>query len=323
MDQRIHKYMEDTLTSSERLELLREIEMDESLKKEFIELQNIKALLNISPETENREEAGKAYIKFTKRVKQKTIFKLIRSSFKYVAAIAVIIFSTYWITNHFLINSPVLVADNNTLFVPAGQRAQITLQDGTIVWLNAKSTLIYPSHFFGDERTVSISGEAYFEVAKDDNKPFIVDAQDSKIKVRGTHFNVYCYPDAEIVQTSLLEGAIDVFLLNSTQKVSLKPNEQITITGGKATVGPISNFESFLWKDGIYSFVNERLEDIVKKFELYYDIKIIIEKSSLKDIRYTCKFRQREGIKEILDLIHRIHSFKISEDKEANTITLS
>ena len=207
-----------------------------------------------------------------------------------------------------------------TLYVPAGQRACISLQDGTVVWLNAQSTLTYPSHFYGKERTVSIIGEAFFEVAKDKNRPFIVAAQDAKIQVLGTKFNVYSYPDSKQIRTSLIEGAVQVFY--KSKQVILRPNEESIAQDGKLTVSNIKNPDMLLWRNGIYSFNNERLADIVNKLELYYDVTINIANPKLKDINYTCKFRQRDGIEKILHTIQKIHHFKIEIDKENNVITL-
>ena len=98
----------------------------------------------------------------------------------------------------------------NTLYTPAGQRAQLILQDGTEVWLNAKSKLIYPARFTGEKRQVEVEGEAFFKVAKDPSRPFIVSTHDVDMKVLGTQFNVYSYPETGYVQTSLLEGSVCV-----------------------------------------------------------------------------------------------------------------
>lgn len=324
MDKRIQKYLQNELSSSERLALLREIESDEVLKKEFVDIQNMRAVLNLSPAMENRSEAEKAYRLFAKQVKLKAMRRGMTLSFRYAAAIILLVLSTYWVTNNYLNTSSVPIADTNTLFVPAGQRAQITLQDGTVVWLNAQSTLIYPSHFMDSERIVSISGEAYFDVAPNTSKPFIVDALGTRIKVLGTQFNIYCYPDAGFTQTSLITGSVELYDMDqNTSKVILKPNEQAIIRNGKITVTPIEHADLFLWKEGIYSFDDQRLEDIVKKLELYYDVKITISTPSLKDINYTCKFRQREGILEILQILSRIHKFEITINDERNKITLS
>ncbi len=322
MDERILKYFQNGLEANERLLLLREIEKNEELKKQFAEYQNMQALLNLSSHTEDKEEGKTGYQHFLKRIRSKKMRIWLVKTMKYAAAILILIISTYqlsvWHMSHQLQDD--LQAQTNTLYVPAGQRACITLQDGTIVWLNAQSTLIYPSHFYGKERIVSITGEAFFEVSKDKEKPFIVTAQDAKIRVLGTKFNVYSYPDTKQIKTSLIEGAVQVFY--KSKQVILRPNEESIAQDGKLTVGNIKNPDMLLWRNGIYSFNNERLVEIVRKLELYYDVTINIANPKLQDICYTCKFRQRDGIEKILYTIQKIHHFKIEINKEKNVITL-
>lgn len=322
MDERILKYFQNGLEANERLLLLREIEKNEELKKQFAEYQNMQALLNLSSHTEDKEEGKTGYQHFLKRIRSKKMHIWLVKTMKYAAAMLILIISTYqlsvWHMSHQLQDD--LQAQTNTLYVPAGQRACITLQDGTIVWLNAQSTLIYPSHFYGKERIVSITGEAFFEVSKDKEKPFIVTAQDAKIRVLGTKFNVYSYPDTKQIKTSLIEGAVQVFY--KSKQVILRPNEESIAQDGKLTVGNIKNPDMLLWRNGIYSFNNERLVEIVRKLELYYNVTINIANPKLQDICYTCKFRQRDGIEKILYTIQKIHHFKIEINKEKNVITL-
>ena len=322
MDERILKYFQNGLEANERLLLLREIGKNEELKKQFAEYQNMQALLNLSSHTEDKEEGKTGYQHFLKRIRSKKMQSWLVKTMKYAAAILILIISTYqlsvWHMSHQLQDD--LQAQTNTLYVPAGQRACITLQDGTIVWLNAQSTLIYPSHFYGKERIVSITGEAFFEVSKDKEKPFIVTAQDAKIRVLGTKFNVYSYPDTKQIKTSLIEGAVQVFY--KSKQVILRPNEESIAQDGKLTVSNIKNPDMLLWRNGIYSFNNERLVEIVRKLELYYDVTINIANPKLQDICYTCKFRQRDGIEKILYTIQKIHHFKIEINKEKNVITL-
>lgn len=322
MDERILKYFQNGLEANERLLLLREIEKNEELKKQFAEYQNMQALLNLSSHTEDKEEGKTGYQHFLKRIRSKKMHIWLVKTMKYAAAMLILIISTYqlsvWHMSHQLQDD--LQAQTNTLYVPAGQRACITLQDGTIVWLNAQSTLIYPSHFYGKERIVSITGEAFFEVSKDKEKPFIVTAQDAKIRVLGTKFNVYSYPDTKQIKTSLIEGAVQVFY--KSKQVILRPNEESIAQDGKLTVGNIKNPDMLLWRNGIYSFNNERLVEIVRDLELYYDVTINIANPKLQDICYTCKFRQRDRIEKILYTIQKIHHFKIEINKEKNVITL-
>lgn len=322
MDERILKYFQNALDVNERLLLLREIEKNEELKKQFAEYQNMQALLNLSSRAEDKEDGMAGYLDFQRRIRTRRMCTWLMGTMKYAAAILLLVIGVYqlsvWRISHRLQDD--FRVQTNTLYVPAGQRACITLQDGTVVWLNARSTLVYPSHFYGKERNVSITGEAFFEVSKDKEKPFIVTAQDTKIRVLGTKFNVYSYPDAKQIKTSLIEGAVQVFYKNN--QVVLRPNEESIVQDGRLTVGNIKNPDILLWRNGIYSFNNERLAEIVRKLELYYDVTINIANPKLQDVCYTCKFRQRDGIEKILYTIQKIHHFKIEINKEKNEITL-
>lgn len=322
MDERILKYFQNTLNSNERLHFLHELEQNRGLKKQFSEYQNLQALLNLFSYAEDKEEGRAGYWRFQKRIKNKKMHIGLVRAMKYAAAVFILIICTYhfsvWYISHKLQDT--LQVQMNTLHVPEGQRARITLQDGTVVWLNAQSTLVYPSHFYGKERVVSLVGEGFFNVFKDKEKPFIVTTQDTKIQVLGTKFNVYSYPDAQQIKTSLIEGSVQVFYKGS--HVMLRPNEESIIQNGKLVVGNIKNPDALLWLNGIYSFNNERLADIVRKLELYYDVVINIVNPKLEDICYTCKFRQRDGIEQILYTIQKIHHFKIEIDKDNNVITL-
>lgn len=321
MDERVQQYFREELTPTERLAFLREVEANASLKEEFMEFQNMHALMSLSSYAEDKEESKEGYMRFLWMKKKKQARDLIIASMKYAAVLICIVLSTYWVSTR-CINPFMLGAEMNTLYVPAGQRARITLQDGTMVWLNAQSTLTYPSHFIDKNRRVSLIGEGYFEVAKDTEKPFIVSVSQVEMTVLGTKFNVYSYPDAGYTQTSLLEGSLLVSSVRSGTQIVLKPEEQVTVRDGRMMLGKIKHPDAFLWKEGIYSFDDEPLGDIARKLELYYDVKIIIKTPRLADIRYTCKFRQRDGIDEILQLISKVHKFKIIQDKENNIITL-
>lgn len=175
------------------------LENDSQLKAEFIRLQNLSAVSKLSSHPSDNKEGEKNYKKFTVRVKQKARRTLATNILKYAAIAVVLVASTVWAT--LFLQDRDVDSTLNTLYVPAGQRARITLQDGTEVWLNAQSTLTYPSHFSKKNREVNIVGEAFFDVAKD-KKPFIVSTQDIELQVLGTQFNVYAYPDADYIQTT-------------------------------------------------------------------------------------------------------------------------
>ena len=184
--------------------------------------------------------------------------------------------------------------------------------------------LLYPAIFDKKERRVAIDGEAFFIVAQDKHKPFIVSSQGIETKVLGTQFNICSYRKNNDVRTSLIEGSLQIYFTGKeNESIILSPNEQISIKNGTIKVDTISHHDYFLWKEGIYSFKDELLVDILNKLQLYYDVRIIIRNPSINQEKYTGKFRQRDSIDDILRMLQKIHKFKIQKDEENNIITLS
>ena len=327
MNEKIPAYFCDELSQPERVSLLREIESDEALKKQFTEYQNMHALLNLGHQIENRVVGQQKYNQFITRKQHVKIHKLGLRWLGYAATVLILMTSSALLTFWYARSTPetdLLANVVNTLYTPAGQRAQLMLHDGTEVWLNAGSKLIYPALFTDDERRVSIEGEAFFRVAKDPSKPFIVSTPDVDIKALGTQFNVYSYAEAGYIRTSLLEGSVKVFFPDKEQEgVILSPNQQITIYQGEMKVEPIRLNEHFLWRNGIYAFENEPLINILKKMELYYDIQIIINDASIFNDTYTGKFRQRDSLDDVFRILQQIRNFKVKKNLENNIITLS
>ena len=322
MHEKLSNYLLGELDSAETSELLNQLEADKALQTEFIRLQNLYALSQISDLSKNEAEGKRSFQNFIQQLQAKKQRKIVRLVLQYAAIGLILVASTFFFTKHFVENTG--NSEMNTLYVPAGQRAQLTLQDGTSVWLNAQSTLTYPARFSGKTRRVTVLGEAYFDVAENRRKPFIVSTQDIEMKVLGTQFNVYSYPAVNYIQTDLVEGSLMVYGKQSPQaSVTLKPNEQLVAKDGKMSVGKIENSDYFLWKNGIYTFDNERLLDIIEKLQLYYDVKIIVKDPEVFNVRYTGKFRQRDGIDEILKIIQKIRKFNIQKDIESNVITLT
>ena len=242
---------------------------------------------------------------------------------QYAAISLLLIASTFFLTRALTLPST-STTEMNTLYVPAGQRAQLTLQDGTQVWLNAQSTLTYPARFNRKRREVSVIGEAYFKVAENRKKPFIVTTQQLTMEVLGTEFNVYSYPQSGYTRTSLVEGSLMVSETGKKNKpVLLSPDQQATYCENVIKLEKLYNPEHLLWREGIYAFDNERLIDILSKLELYYDITIQVEDPEIFNVCYTGKFRQRDGIDEILHILQKIQSFKIRKIREENLIILS
>jgi transmembrane sensor len=174
-------------------------------------------------------------------------------------------------------NSKTTTPELHTLYTPNGAQYELQLPDGTHVWLNAASSITYPTIFTGNNRDVTISGEAYFEVARNQSMPFRVKANDMQIEVTGTHFNVNTYTNEPFLTTTLLEGGVKVTRNNST--VQLTPGQQ-SFTGADGKLSVIKNVntdEVMAWKNGNFHFESASLETILRQVSRWYDVNVVYE----------------------------------------------
>lgn len=200
------------------------------------------------------------------------------------------------------------VEEYNTLVVPRGGEYMLELSDGTKVWLNSDSELRFPVTFVGDRRNVEIEGEAYFEVAKDEGKPFHVLANGADIKVLGTSFNVMTYRGRTI--TTLVEG--EVCLTYKDESVLMVPDRQaevITETG-KILMREVDARNFTLWKDGVFYFENAALETIAERLSQWYDVNIIFNDEALKQLRYSVEMKRYNNIQDLLTKIEKTQKVK-------------
>ncbi|MDR1120669.1 MAG: FecR domain-containing protein [Dysgonamonadaceae bacterium] len=321
MDERIIKYFDGELSEDERIRLLRESEVNIALREELLEVQNVRGVFLFSADDAGQAEGERQYRCFMRLRRRTKLFRMGGRVASYAAAVALLIFITWQTTLLTIPKSTEQAVVRQELYTPAGQRARIILPDGSTAWLNAGSTLHYPSVFEG-ERRVSLTGEAFFDVAHDASKPFIVATGSLEITALGTQFNVSGYPDAEYMSASLVDGSIEIRTLGNPNKTLLKPNQQANYAKGQFRIEDLDK-DQLLWKEGIYVFKGQSLEKIIGKLELYYDVEIVVTNPQILRYRYTGKFRQRDGAMEILRIIQKIHRFKIHRDEESNRITLS
>lgn len=170
----------------------------------------------------------------------------------------------------------------NTISTPRGGQYEICLPDGSHVWLNAASSLRFPTTFAGKERRVEITGEAYFEVAKSKTMPFIVKVNTAEIHVMGTHFNVMAYSGEAAIKTTLLEGSVR--LISGKDSSLLKPGQQAQLTNGSQirVIGHVNVEEVMAWKNGMFYFGNADLETVMKQLSRWYDVEVEYQDKSFK-----------------------------------------
>jgi ferric-dicitrate binding protein FerR (iron transport regulator) len=212
---------------------------------------------------------------------------------------------------------------NQTIYVPAGQRAEIVLADGSKVWLNANTTFTFPSVFQEGSREVTLQGEGYFDVAHDISKPFRVKTGYYDIRVSGTEFNVRAYPGRQDFEVSLISGSVEVTKPDAEKGVMLKPDEMIFMKDNRLFKSGITHSGYFLWKDGIISFDDETFHEIVRKLELYFDLRIDVKNDRALRYRYTGKFRSKDGVEHILKVLQLRQKFAYTIDDKLNIITIN
>ncbi|MFV0592723.1 MAG: FecR family protein [Draconibacterium sp.] len=195
----------------------------------------------------------------------------------------------------------------NEVIIPYGKSSELLLADGTKVWLNAGSRLAFPSGFSKDVREVYLEGEAYFEVAKKVNQPFVVKAGELEIEVLGTHFDVSAYPDADLVETILLEGSVSVNRKRSIgivkEKTVLAPSQKANFhkESKSITVANVPEAGMYItWKEGWLQFSKENLMTVFYKLERYYNIKIITPKNFPSAELITGKLDIKHSLEEVL-----------------------
>lgn len=194
---------------------------------------------------------------------------------------------------------------DNVLSVPRGGSYQIILSDGTKVWINSESSLSFPAIFKGDNREVTLIGEAYFEVAKNKGMPFRVSANGTLVEVLGTHFNVSAYKDDEFVKTTLLEGSVSV--VNNGNRVILKPHQQAIgdVKNGSLSVKATNTEEVMAWKNGYFVFEEVDIKTILKSLARWYNVDITYN-GKITSQKFGGTFSRSKDISELLNYLETL-----------------
>lgn len=163
-----------------------------------------------------------------------------------------------------------------TITTPNGGQYQVTLPDGSKVWLNAASSLRYPMEFTGGQRKVVFEGEGYFDITADEKHPFIVQTPTQEITVLGTEFNVIAYGNEPASSTTLVEGSVSVSQVSTDEKTVIKPGQQAISTGGRLTVATVNVGDYTAWKDGLLMLNNADLPAVARQVERWYDVEFVM-----------------------------------------------
>ena len=197
-----------------------------------------------------------------------------------------------------------------SLNTPCGGEYQAVLSDGTKVWLNADSYLKYPVDFDKDKRVVELEGEAYFEVAKMNGKPFIVKTQNQEVKVLGTHFNINSYGYEEGIKTTLLEGSVMISrkvksgATETLQSQMLVPGEQSFVSQNlkEISVKKVNTIEAIDWKEGLFIFNDEPIQSITKRLSKWYNVKFVYD-GDFSNVRFVGNYSRHKSLNNLLNNI--------------------
>ena len=206
----------------------------------------------------------------------------------------------------------------NKLSVPKGGEYRIELEDGTKVWINSASRLRYPVVFSSNSREVYLEGEAYFEVQRDVDRPFIVHSGEQKVTVLGTSFGISCYASEANDYTTLVSGTVKVDFERGKQSFVLEPGMQVAYNkeSGVAMERKVDVAEFVAWKDGKYIFKQKRLEDILSTLSRWYDFEVFYRNEDVKEVLFSGELRRFDDFSYLLRLIERTSDVKFVIDKK-------
>ncbi len=198
----------------------------------------------------------------------------------------------------------------NTISTPRGEQYQLILPDDSHVWLNAASSLRFPTAFTGGQRTVELSGEAYFEVAKNKKMPFVVRTGQMQVQVLGTHFNVMAYQEEKETKTTLLEGSVK--LTRGPSQALLQPGEQGQLNGELFKVRKDVNLEEVMaWKNGAFYFHDTKLDAIMRQIERWYDVTVEYA-GPVPEISLSGNISRAKDVRELLEILEATHQVKFN-----------
>ena len=321
-------YLTNSLTPEETQSLQEWLNASEENRKYFSDMQEV--WIAASDETDdssfNKDKAYQLFLKQTAATPQQGINK--RKAFQlrpwmYAAAMIIVVF----ICGTIAFQSGKSVIRNQltqiTIEAPYGSKTKLYLPDGTLVWLNAGSKMSYAQDFGINERTLNLTGEAYFEVIKNEEMPFKVHTEELDVKVLGTKFNFRNYKDDLEAKVCLLEGKV---ALNTREKETiLHPDQQALLDKktGKLSVSGTKAAYSAEWTNDRLYFDEVLLSDIIKELERSYDVKITVADDTLNTIRFYGNFRKREqSIQEIMDVLSSTDKMTYTMNGKNIVITL-
>jgi len=320
--QQIIKYLSGQASEAEVKEIFQWIETSPENKAEFINLKKAYALTATSSDDSQRvwnEE-------IVRRIRRTDNLRRLYTYTRYAAVIVLFFALGMFVQSNlkFGKSSELVYASNMAIDVPLGQMSNLTLPDGTTVQLNSGTHFAYAGNFNGGERIVEMEGEAFFNVAKDPEHPFIVKTKTLDFKVYGTSFNVQAYDDEKEANTTLVEGSLGVLSKTGKEFTRLVPGENVNfdVVSKELVVKNVNTDLYTSWQKGLITFRDEKLSDIAKKMERWYNVEIRIEDPKLADELYFGTIMKNKPIDQILEVFKMTSSLNYRIEPRAGKPTL-
>lgn len=305
----ILKYIKGEATDAEKSVVIEWIELDSTNKEEYLTLRRLVEL----------DIWNTDYVEMQSLNSQKK-FTNPRINFSSLAYKIVAVFAlAFLLINYFKSEEQGL--EYQTIVVPTGQRVELLLSDGTSVWLNSNSKFKFPTSFKSKTRHVELEGEAYFDVARDEDHPFIVSVDEYDITVLGTEFDVKFHDN--ILETFLIDGLVEISSDNTGQVLNLKAGDAIRGVDGMLTYQQMMTTKYFMWKKGLIYFDDENIKDFLLNLSNYFGVKVKIESDFISNKKLTGKFYIRDGIFHILKTLSLDNGFDYTYNESEDCIVIS
>ena len=301
-DHQLSKLFAGELTPEEKVSLLASLHADKEELDKAVKLKNNWAAAQLAAAAGDRKIARKGWKKFHANVNRHQYFVLPR---RYVAVVASLAACVIFAAALFFRIERQVETAYHTLTVPTGQYAQLTLADGSEIWLNSRSKLTYPERFTSAIREIELEGEGLFQVATDSKRPFVVKTGALDVVATGTQFNVSAYPDDEFVATTLVEGVVTLLSTDKGVDHIMKAG-QIAIYDKPTNNIALQNTDVDMqtsWILGEYRFREMTMEHLVKRMERYFDITFVFLDDALKQRKFTGTFYNRQSVETMLKVI--------------------
>ena len=315
----ILKYLEGRSSEAEKRKLVKWLDASPDHVKEFEEIRFVFEMTKIY-DSECREFLAERSDKPMKVRLGGRLPRIVRR-LGGVAAAVVLFFGAGYLTYLHTVNS--FSSQYTSLDVPAGQRVDITLADGSRVWLNSGARLEYPVVFGRHERMVKLTGEAMFEVEHDEDHPFIVRTFASDVEVLGTRFNVVADEKSRRFSTILLDGSLRLTERTTRAGAVLNSGDEAHWLNGRFSVSKVRDFDAVCWTEGLISVRGQSFEELMRKFETAYNVRIEIARQTMPVIGFASgKIRISDGIDHALRVLQHTSDFTFTHDPKKNVVTI-